>query len=55
MSAIIINGKMEYRLTNIPEDLWHQFRVQCVQKKTTLRQKLLKMVEEEVAKTAGKR
>jgi len=55
MSQIQSNGHMEYRLVNIPENTWHEFKIICLEQKTSIRKKLLEYVEKEVAKKHGKR
>ena len=44
------DGGMEYRIANIPEELWHRFKVLCVLEKVSMREKLIELVEKEVAK-----
>jgi len=41
---------MEYRITNIREELWHKFKVLCVLDKVSMRDKLIELIEKEVAK-----
>ena len=43
-----VNYHMEFRLYNIPDDLWHKFKILCVTQKKSLRLKLLEMVQKEV-------
>jgi len=47
-STNLINNNMEYRLTNIAENLWHRFKILCVTQKKSLREKLLEMIQHEV-------
>jgi hypothetical protein len=50
MNTVQSNVQMEFRLRNIPENLWKQFKILCLEEDTTLTEKLLRLIREELVK-----
>ena len=48
MNTKAVDCGMEFRLYNIPDDLWHKFKILCVTQKKSLREKLLEMIQKEI-------
>ena len=48
MNTKTVNYPMEFRLYNIPDELWHKFKILCVTQKKSLREKLLEMIQKEI-------
>ena len=45
-----LNCSMEFRLRNIPENVWKQFKILCLEEDTTLTQKLMELIRKELVK-----
>jgi len=41
---------MEFRLRNIPDHRWKQFKILCLEEDTTLTKKLLDLIQKELVK-----
>ena len=39
---------MIYPLRNIPEDLWHRFKVLCAEESVSVREKIQELIEDEI-------
>lgn len=46
MSTKIYNPDMEFRVKNIPENLWKEFKIICIREGITLNEKIIEMIHE---------
>jgi hypothetical protein len=45
---------MEFRVKNIPENLWKEFKILCIREGITLNEKIIEMIREIVEKPREK-
>ena len=43
-----IDCSMEFRLRNIPDPVWKQFKILCLEEDTTLTRKLMELIRKEL-------
>ncbi len=50
MALATQNACMEFRIRNIPSELYKRFKILCVQEEKTVNQKLIELMQEAVEK-----
>ena len=55
MSTICYNQIMEFRLRNIPGNIWKEFKILCIREDTTLNDKMIELIKKEVVEKAAQK
>ena len=50
MQEIGLDPSMEFRVRNIPEQAWQEFKILCIREKTYPNTKIIELIQQAVAK-----
>ena len=54
MSMATLTSSMEFRLRQIPEKVWEDFKILCIREKTYPNHKLIELIQAAIAKAKAK-
>jgi len=55
MSTICYDQVMEFRIRNIPGNIWKEFKILCIREDTTLNDKMIELIKKEVVEKAAQK